>query len=330
VVAPLKSLRERVPVPAALSLAALKMLRWSGRRAGVVVVYHRVDDPPGDRRFELVPALGTALFEAEVRHLGRHYALVAASELPARVRARRRGERFPAAITFDDDLRSHATTAAPILRRAGAPAAFFLCGASLDAPASFWWQDLQSAAGRGAVAPALAATAVEALAREAPEREPYGLRRLAGAIQRLAPAERAEIAAHLRAAAGAPPAQSVMPARDVDRLARDDFEIGFHTLGHEPLTTLPDGELARALSEGRDALAAAAGTPLTMISYPHGDADARVADAARQAGFALGFAAGNRAVRGDDDPLLLSRVGASQRRLGHFALALVLALLRRR
>ena len=56
-----------------------------------------------------------------------------------------RGEPFPLAITFDDDLRSHVELALPILPVAGAPATFFLTGASLQGPASFWWERLDRA-----------------------------------------------------------------------------------------------------------------------------------------------------------------------------------------
>ena len=37
----------------------------------------------------------------------------------------------------------------PILRDAGVPATFFLCGASLGAPKSAWWERLQRAVQRG-------------------------------------------------------------------------------------------------------------------------------------------------------------------------------------
>ena len=76
-------------------------LRLTGLKAGLAVMYHRVGEPPGDYTFQLVPNLGTRLFEAQVRFLQRTFRLVLASELPDAVAARRWGGRFPAAITFD-------------------------------------------------------------------------------------------------------------------------------------------------------------------------------------------------------------------------------------
>ena len=125
--------------------------RWSKRRVGLALCYHRISDPQGDAERELVPALGIKGFEAHVRYLNRRCRLVRASELLDAARERRRGERFPVAITFDDDLPSHVRGAMPVLQRHGAPATFFLCGASLERPFAFWWERLQRAWDRGGV-----------------------------------------------------------------------------------------------------------------------------------------------------------------------------------
>src|SRR4051812_29569305 len=69
-------------------------LRLTGLRAGVAVMYHRVGEPPGDYAFELVPNLGTRLFEAQIRYLRRTFRIVSASELHDAATARRPGQRF--------------------------------------------------------------------------------------------------------------------------------------------------------------------------------------------------------------------------------------------
>jgi peptidoglycan/xylan/chitin deacetylase (PgdA/CDA1 family) len=100
------------------------------------------------------------------------------------------------------------------------------------------------------------------------------------------------------------------------------FEVGFHTLRHPSLPTLDDGSLAAAITEGRDALERAAGTPIATIAYPHGDADDRVADAARAAGYRFGFAAYGGTITDRSDPLLLDRRYPLHGTLGDFALDL--------
>jgi peptidoglycan/xylan/chitin deacetylase (PgdA/CDA1 family) len=279
--------------------------RWSARRRGLVLVYHRIDDEPGDPRSELVPAVSVEQLAEQLRHLRRRYRLVRVSELPAAISRRRIGQRLPIALTFDDDLPSHVETAAPLLRAAGAPATFFLCGASLDKPFSFWWEDLQDLFNRGRLAAdslPLPAAELEAAA----ESDGTALHRLALTIENLPPAERALVAEALQSARGRQPSTAGLRREDAAKLARD-FEIGFHTRRHDLLPGLDDGELDTALEAGRPELEATAGRRLHVIAYPHGKADVRVAQAARAAGYRLGFAGRSGEPAGDGDPLRISR-----------------------
>ena len=84
-----------------------------------------------------------------MRHIGRNYRVVRARELHDAITSRRRGEPFPLAITFDDDLSSHRNLAMPVLQQLGLTATFFLCGASLDGRSAFWWERLSRALGSG-------------------------------------------------------------------------------------------------------------------------------------------------------------------------------------
>jgi peptidoglycan/xylan/chitin deacetylase (PgdA/CDA1 family) len=121
--------------------AGVTLLRCSRHRVGLALVYHRVALRTGDPLRELVPAHGVALLERQLAHLGGSYRLVGAAELPDAVRRRRCGQRFPVAVTFDDDGCTHAAHAAPVLRRLGAPATFFLSGGHLDPPFRYWWDE---------------------------------------------------------------------------------------------------------------------------------------------------------------------------------------------
>jgi peptidoglycan/xylan/chitin deacetylase (PgdA/CDA1 family) len=304
--------------------------RLSNRRVGVALCYHRVGDPQGDPDRELVPALGTRLFEAQLRHLSARYRVVPTSELPAAIRARRRGQRFPVSITFDDDLASHRRAAMPILERLGLPAAFFLCGASLERPFAFWWERLDAALTRGAELEGLVSVAAgeEAMGPGAPERR--RVHGLAASIQAMPAQERDSVASRLQARLGPDPSDAGIRSADVEALAQAGFEIGFHTFRHHWLPALGDDALHLAMKEGRDQLEIAAGQRLTMIAYPHGGADARVAAAARSAGFELGFRTRDEPIEPDSDPLLLGRVEPPFGSVGHLALKVARALARGR
>jgi len=285
------------------------VLRLSARRAGVVLVYHALAERSGDPESELVPPHSVSLVEGQLGHVLSSYRVIAAADLPAAVAARRRGSRFPVAITFDDDLASHAELAAPLLRRLGVPATFFLTGASLERSAPFWWQQLQRAADRGLELPF-------------PDER---IHELAGRFERMTAAERTAVVASFEGEVD----EAGLRAADVRQLVASGFDVGFHTLRHERLTNLDDEALAEALVEGRADLEAAAGRPLETIAYPHGKADARVAKAASAAGFRLGFTGRYEPVQTSTNPLLLGRIEPSFGDVRDFAAHLV-GVLRRR
>jgi peptidoglycan/xylan/chitin deacetylase (PgdA/CDA1 family) len=299
-------------------LARYVRLRASALRAGLVLVYHKLGDAPGDPERELVPALDAGLFEAHLGHLASHYRVVPAAEIRDAASARRRGERFPAAISFDDDLASHAALALPALRRADLPATFFLSGASLAGPHRFWWERLQAAADQG----------VDLAAALGPSVRPDGdgIHGWALAIESSTADERGRAAAALEERVGPDPPESGMRRADVLALVEAGLDVGFHTLRHHRLPLLDDGELAAAMQEGRGELERVVGRPVRSVSYPHGKADARVAAAAREAGYDWGFTGAAEAVTPASDPLLLPRVEVELGAPGGFARQLVATL----
>jgi peptidoglycan/xylan/chitin deacetylase (PgdA/CDA1 family) len=191
-------------------------------------------------------------------------------------------------------------------------ATFFLCGASLERPAPFWWERLQRLADAGRL---------DEARRALPEARSGGLHALAKVVEELPAPEREAFAARLAALDDAAP-DGGLRARAVSALAAKGFSIGFHTRRHDRLPPLDDAALAAALSDGRAELEAAAGGPIGSISYPHGRADERVAAAAKEAGFSVGFTGTQRAVTPESDPLLLSRVSPALGGKGAFALRL--------
>jgi peptidoglycan/xylan/chitin deacetylase (PgdA/CDA1 family) len=271
----------------------LAALRASNRRAGVILLYHDVGDRDGDPRRELVPPISRARLARQLAHLRRHYRLVELPDLPAAVAARSRGEPFPVALTFDDDLGHHVTHALPELRAAGAPATFFLCGSFLEGPPrDFWWQRLQRAVDGGAdVAPLLGTGTIHQLGQ---------------AMEALAPERRDAVADELGRLAAPAPSSELLSAEEARRLPH----IGFHTIRHDPLTRLDDELLARALADGRDGLAEVAGYPVDTIAYPHGTFDSRVVATARGSAFAIGLTCEREAVTPGADPLALGRYEA--------------------
>lgn len=295
-----------------LASAAGLLLRVSSRRVGVVLAYHAIDETQGDRGTELVPPVAVPTFRRELRHLKHNYAIVPAADLLVAARARRRGARFPVAVTLDDDLPHHTTHALGALAAENVRATFFICGASLSGPKSFWWERLQRVANTRGRVPAGIVPGEGASERD--------IQAAAATILRLPPEQRAVISERLLAVGGKDPASAGIRAEAVRTLSEAGHGVGFHTLRHDPLTTLDESELAAALTDGRDDVARAAGHPVRILSYPHGDADDRVVRAARLAGYELGFTLSPRGTSAQADPLVIGRINAD--RLSYAALVL--------
>ncbi len=218
------------------------------------------------------------------------------------------GGRFPVALTFDDDLSSHHRIVAPLLSERACPATFFLTGATLDGPSSFWWHDLQQLYQRGGEG--WAAVSREFASQWGEPRVQLSLGVAAATIE-AAPADvRDHVVNRLRVIAAELPTDPGLDAAAVCELRAAGFEIGFHTHGHYQLQSLDDHGLARAMTEGRTRLSELIGAPLTRIAYPYGAADLRVAAAAARTGFQCGYTVGVDLVRPATDPLLTPRADA--------------------
>ena len=98
---------------------------------------------------------------------------------------------------------------------------------------------------------------------------------------------------HWRETAYAPELRC-MTWQELGALSEAGWEIGSHTRTHPYLTRLDDQALRAELLESRHEIATNLGTRCDSVAYPYGDVDARVADAARSAGYAAGAALSRR------------------------------------
>jgi peptidoglycan/xylan/chitin deacetylase (PgdA/CDA1 family) len=230
---------------------------------------------------------------------------------------RRRGEPFPVAVTLDDDLASHVEVVAPILRRRGLTATFFVGGGERRG----WWHDVEHAFGTGAAGPGDMPEVEAALVSAAVNRRPGALRGVAARIEALPPGARDELHGRLVARFGSHP-ESALDPDGIRALIAAGAAVGFHTLGHYDLRTLDDEALARELGAGRAALEERAGSPIDALAYPHGKCDDRVAAAAAASGFRVGFETRSAAVTPASRPLRLPRFEPQAHTRGRFALLL--------
>jgi peptidoglycan/xylan/chitin deacetylase (PgdA/CDA1 family) len=257
----------------------------AARGRALVLVYHRVTpEDPGPAA--VVPCVSEALFRRHVQALGELGELVPLEELLRRPGGRRR-VRF--ALTFDDDYQSHVAQVLPVLCSLGVRGTFFLSGRSLHGLGPYWFEALERLLQRR---PLDQVARMLDIAGGTAEQLAQACERDAGRRHRLEQTTDAP-AAHLGAG-------------QIATLGAGST-VGFHTLHHRVLTSLSDAALARELTEGREAVAAAAGQPLRLFAYPHGKGDGRVAARVRAAGYAAAWTGVPNATRAGGDRFLLGR-----------------------
>ena len=279
------------------------LARLSPRKVGVALLYHGIADDERKRSDVLVPAMPSALFAGQLALLTHHYKLVPASALLAAIAARRAGGRIPVAITFDDDDHTHPTTAARLLRDAGAPATFFVNAESPDAPRPLWWQQIQRAWDKRKIDSELLA-----MVGLPPGPERHRLRLIGSAITQLRPDERERVRTALRERVGDDPALDGLTREELKALAGGGFELGCHTTRHDFLPVLTPEELDESVRSGRDEIEEVAGRPARVFAYPSGGWDATARDAVERAGYAAAFTAHGGVITPDSDRFALPRI----------------------
>lgn len=106
---------------------------------------------------------------------------------------------------------------------------------------------------------------------------------------------------------------TVMSEQQIAELSDEGFEVLSHTVSHTILTEADDGRLEKELIESRKELQKITGHEILAVSYPHGACDARVCNAAKRAGYSLGFTIEPQMVECSSDAMSLGRFSVSPR-----------------
>lgn len=84
-------------------------------------------------------------------------------------------------------------------------------------------------------------------------------------------------------------AHALLDRAQITEMAQCHFEFHSHSRTHPDLTALSDHELRDQLTGSREELQDLLGRPVDYLAFPFGRVDARVKEAARSAGYRLGF-----------------------------------------
>jgi peptidoglycan/xylan/chitin deacetylase (PgdA/CDA1 family) len=255
-----------------------------------------------------VRATATATFAEQLDVLADLGDIVPLRDLESRTRGTR--PRF--ALTFDDDDPGHLRHTLPVLLAREVPATFFLSGRWRERWGPYWWELVEAAVRRDGPA----AVAVR-----------FGLSGhldAPGIAQAITGTPTASQLASQTRGTDVP----VMSRADARELVSAGMEVGFHTVHHPSLPSLPAEELATVVAAGREELAADVGTDVDRFAYPHGHADERTVAAVRATGYRSAWTTAKRVVVPAEDRMLLGRWDLARHGPDAFRRAVLRGLLR--
>lgn len=105
--------------------------------------------------------------------------------------------------------------------------------------------------------------------------------------------------------------EKIMSAEQIAGLAEDDFEILSHTVFHPRLTCVDKRQLRAELRQSKKELENITGKPVPAVSYPHGDFNCDVIEAAKKAGYRYGFTIEPHLADCCDDDMQIGRFAVS-------------------
>jgi len=303
-----------------------RLLDWlspGGAHGLSILIYHRVlpqPDPlfPGevdrvefDKQLALLKSRFTVLPLLDAVRLAR------AGRLPPRA----------ACITFDDGYADNAEVALPLLQGHGLHATFFIATGFLNG--GRMWNDSVIETVRRAPDGVLDATTLGLGSHplHTIEDRRRAIPALIGQLKYLPMEERLRQVTRLSELAGGPlPDDLMMTTAQLHKLQAAGMGIGAHTVSHPILAKLPPEQAQREIGEGKQALEAMLGAPVTLFAYPNGkpgeDYLAEHVDMVRALGFEAAVSTARGAARKGPDMFQLPRFTPWDRSPRRFVLRL--------
>lgn len=246
------------------------------------VIYHRVvpDDASRDDAFDIEKGVSASQFERQMRFLRRHFTPEKSSRIQSGL-----GREIRFTVTLDDGYEDNYRVAAPILKRLGIPATFYVVSDFVGTDRLFWWEQIADMMRRSTRSELdlHAVTARNGTQTPVTSLVPMRTRAERGqAYERLCASIRngphAEIPAHLERAAryfGVELREQgrefgLMNWEQVRDLVSQGFEIGGHTATHCNVVGADEALLQRELIASIERIETMLDAPVESFAYPYG------------------------------------------------------------
>jgi peptidoglycan/xylan/chitin deacetylase (PgdA/CDA1 family) len=278
----------------------------------LVLVYHRVvpDQEPDAGRFDIERGVPVSVFEKQLRFLLKHFTPIKPSQVTEPP-----SEPMRFAVTLDDGYEDNFSVAAPVMRRLGVSAGFYVVSDYVGTERLFWWEKLARMMRASRMLHLDLEVTVPELMVSHSLPPMLSLRtdaHRAAAYERLTAAIRAGPHAaiplqleHLSQALAVPLCEEgrdygLMSWAQLSELARQGFEIGGHTATHCNLAGATQVTLNTEVVSAVATIQRKLELPVLTFAYPYGynqHFDESAAKAVEAAGCRAAFTAERSAVR---------------------------------
>lgn len=247
-----------------------------------VVFYHRVvaDDSSSENDFDIESGVPASVFEKQMRFLLKHFKPVKTSQAQL---ASSNAMQF--AVTLDDGYEDNYLVAAPILKKLGIPATFYVVSDYVGSDRLFWWEQIADMMHKTsqpeldllAVVPSLCKPGDPAniLSMNNSATSDYAYGQLCARIRN---SLHADVQTHLQRASdffgvqireeGRP--YGLMDWYQLKDLARQGFEIGGHTATHCNVVGAAPDMLQTEIVSSMAAIENQIDEPVLTFAYPYG------------------------------------------------------------
>ena len=247
-----------------------------------VVIYHRVvaDNAVSGNDFEIEKGITASEFERQMHFLLRHFTPVSASRIQANL-----SKEIQFSVTLDDGYEDNYLVAAPILKKLGIPATFYVVSDFVGTDRLFWWEQVAELMRRSknpeldmqVVIPELCQqdNLVNVFPLRDHDQRDYAYEQLCARIRK---GPHVDIPLYVNRIAG----YCDFPVREQGRryglmnwqqlndLVRQGFEIGGHSASHCNVVGADETLLHRELIESVNVIEAKIDAPVESFAYPYG------------------------------------------------------------
>jgi peptidoglycan/xylan/chitin deacetylase (PgdA/CDA1 family) len=285
------------------------------RRQLLVVLYHGVISAEAD---PLGYCVHVGEFDQQIANLSRYFRPVSLAEVIAAAKSRARLPDRAVLVTFDDGYRNNLLQAAPILRKHGVPAVFHVTAGYIGTDQILWIEEICLRIRHWPLSnvPMPAGQPDASLPSDPVDRSALA-DRVSKSCKDLKEDAKERYLARLRQVSVPygedclEEAYAFMSWDEVRRLQEQGFDIGSHTINHPILSALDPAAAAWELAESKRLIEERLGGNCLSVAYPNGrreDVSDAALEAARIAGYSVGFFGMDRFNRSLDSPYMLTRV----------------------